>query len=317
MRYHPSPSSIRPADAFRRLMVFCAFCITPLVLAGSDVPAAHDLARHLPSGSGMAWLALLGALIVLAVALRRARDWVRARLERMRVEERVRERRRIAGTLHDTLLQSAQCFLFSAQAAADLMSADDPARPLLEQSLRRAEAVAKEARDRIRNLRSVERVSADLPALLTVVGRDLAGDRPDRFLCKVEGVARGLRYCVADEIFLVMREALVNAFRHGGAGVVELSIRHGEKHLTVAVRDNGCGIEPDVLRQGQLPGHWGLRGMLDGAERIPARLELSSRIGCGTEIRLRVDAQDAYRPESLSHRRPMDWNRAHGGIWQA
>jgi hypothetical protein len=60
------------------------------------------------------------------------------------------------------------------------------------------------------------------------------------------------------------------------------------------VRDNGCGIKPELLRFGR-EGHWGLSGMREKAERIGAKFRVMS----GASAR---DRSRAFR--SWSHRFP-------------
>ena len=48
------------------------------------------------------------------------------------------------------------------------------------------------------------------------------------------------------------------------------------------MRDNGCGINSDVLSEGR-EGHLGLSGMRQYAEKIGAELEIWSRTESGTE----------------------------------
>jgi nitrate/nitrite-specific signal transduction histidine kinase len=49
------------------------------------------------------------------------------------------------------------------------------------------------------------------------------------------------------------------------------------------VRDNGCGIDPEVLDAGR-EGHWGLAGMRERASRIGGLLHISSSAMTGTEV---------------------------------
>jgi CheY-like chemotaxis protein len=60
------------------------------------------------------------------------------------------------------------------------------------------------------------------------------------------------------------------------------------------VKDNGKGIDPEVLKQGSRRGHWGLPGMRERAEAIGAELDVWSSDGSGTEVSLRVPAGIAY-----------------------
>jgi signal transduction histidine kinase len=64
--------------------------------------------------------------------------------------------------------------------------------------------------------------------------------------------------------------------------------------LRVRIRDNGRGIDPKVLKEGGIAGHWGLRGVRERAERTGAQLEFWSEAGAGTEVQLTVPASVAY-----------------------
>jgi len=60
------------------------------------------------------------------------------------------------------------------------------------------------------------------------------------------------------------------------------------------VRDDGIGVDPEVLSREGRAGHWGLRGMRERAKRIGGHLEVWSEHGAGTEVELTVPASVAY-----------------------
>src|SRR5260370_42090962 len=99
----------------------------------------------------------------------------------------------------------------------------------------------------------------------------------------MEGTPRPLHPVLRDEIYRIAREALRNAFRHSGASRIETDITYGERLLRLRIRDNGTGIDPNVLDQGGRAGHWGLVGMRERAKRIGVRLEVRGREGAGAE----------------------------------
>jgi signal transduction histidine kinase len=101
----------------------------------------------------------------------------------------------------------------------------------------------------------------------------------------VEGQPRPLQPVVRDEVYKIGREALVNALRHAQATRIEVEIEYGARALRVLVRDDGSGIEPEVLRSGR-DGHFGLEGMRERAEMIGGRLRVWSTAGAGTEVEL-------------------------------
>jgi nitrate/nitrite-specific signal transduction histidine kinase len=61
----------------------------------------------------------------------------------------------------------------------------------------------------------------------------------------------------------------------------------------MVVRDDGCGIDPQVLHAGR-EGHWGLPGIRERAERVGARLRVWSRPAAGTEVALSIPNSIAF-----------------------
>src|SRR5271155_2070887 len=103
------------------------------------------------------------------------------------------------------------------------------------------------------------------------------------FRIRVLGSARSLRPVVRDEIYHIGREALLKAFRHSRANCIEVELEYSPRRFRLAVRDDGCGINSQVLRRGR-DDHWNLPGMRERAEKIGARLRAWSRAGAGTEV---------------------------------
>jgi signal transduction histidine kinase len=58
--------------------------------------------------------------------------------------------------------------------------------------------------------------------------------------------------------------------------------------------DDGVGVDQEVLTRGGRPGHFGLMGMRERAERIRAKIAVTSRPGAGTEVELVLSARDVY-----------------------
>ena len=63
-------------------------------------------------------------------------------------------------------------------------------------------------------------------------------------------IARDLHPVVREEAFLVAREALANAARHAKANEIEVDVFYDRAALRVVIRDDGCGIDPLILRAG-------------------------------------------------------------------
>ncbi len=102
----------------------------------------------------------------------------------------------------------------------------------------------------------------------------------------VEGTAAEMHPIVRDEIFRIGYEAIRNACTHSGGSLLEVELSYA-KNLTLRVRDNGKGIDPEIAAKGR-EGHFGLKGMQERAERVGGKLRLFSSAESGTELELIV-----------------------------
>jgi signal transduction histidine kinase len=219
----------------------------------------------------------------------------------MRLEERVGERTRIARDLHDTLLQSFQGLLLRFQVVDESLP-PGKAKEELERALDLAARAITEGRDAVQGLRSSTIETNDLARAIGALGEELAGDEtnPNRveFSVEVEGTPRDLHPILRDEVYRIAGEALRNAFRHAQARRIEVAIGYGERQFRLRVRDDGKGIEPEVLAGQTRAGHFGLPGMRERAELIGGDLEVWSKRQSGTEVGLIIPAAIAYTRSS-------------------
>jgi signal transduction histidine kinase len=212
----------------------------------------------------------------------------------IRLTERVGERTRIARELHDSLLQGFQGLMFRLQAIHNLLpvrAAD--AAAALETALERAEETITDAREAVQDLRSSSMIGSDLEHALQTLREEL-GFTQGSFAVLVQGKARGLLPLVRDDAYRIAREALRNAAHHANAQHIEAEIEYAEHEFSLRIRDDGEGIDPQVLARGRRAGHWGLQGMRERATQLGARLEVWSERGAGTEVELIIPAKIAY-----------------------
>ena len=236
--------------------------------------------------------ALVAFLLVTLWALYRYRLRLVAHEFNLRLEERVAERTRVAREVHDTLLQSFQGLMLRLQAVSDIMPDGKP-KDKLEQSLQRGDQAVAEARTAVYNLRASAAASEDLPQAVKALGEELANSESAEFRLVMEGPARELRPILREEIYLITREALQNAFMHAHARHIEVEISYEKRALRLRVRDDGEGIPREFLEGGR-SGHYGLSGMRERAKHIGGKLDVWSGAGAGTEIELVVASSIAY-----------------------
>lgn len=164
---------------------------------------------------------------------------------------------------------------------------------MLARALQVTEQVIEEGRNTVRGFRSTDAETLDLGRAFTRVPQELDFERQVDFRVVVEGDPQVLHPVIRDEVYSIGREAIVNAFRHSAAATIEVELQYSASQLRVLVRDDGCGIDRQVLEAGR-DGHWGLSGMRERARRIGAPLKVFSRHGAGTEVELRVPGDIAF-----------------------
>ncbi|WP_343615371.1 ATP-binding protein [Novosphingobium sp.] len=246
------------------------------------------------------WPKVIGAIAAMALMalIYRVRLGYAVETLRKRLEERTRERERIARDLHDTLLQSVQALIFRVERARKKMEPGSPAFTELDASLEQAEDVLEETRRTVQGLRLWDD-DPDLDHLLARMVTRFAQAPDIKTRLQVTGPMVPLNAEVGEEVERIIGEALTNVLRHSDATEVMIAAHVGRRGLRISVSDNGGGIPEDVLAAGQRAGHFGLLGMSERAKRLSAKLEIASSGERGTEITFVIPAIVAFKPRHV------------------
>jgi len=240
----------------------------------------------------------VAALVAVLWALYRLRVHQLARQFNLTLETRVNERTRIARDLHDTLLQSFHGLLLRFQTAKDLLPhRAAEAEQVLGSAIDQAAEAITEGRDAVQGLRASTVEGNELGAAIRALGDELAAEQGGGDVTlgvEVQGTPHNLHPIVRDEVFRIAGEALRNAFRHAQAKEIEVELRYDERSLSLRVRDDGKGIDAEVLSLGGREGHFGLSGMRERARQVGGKLTVWSGLGDGTEVELSIPASRAY-----------------------
>jgi signal transduction histidine kinase len=192
------------------------------------------------------------------------------------------------------LLQGVQALMIRFSLVADSIPAGEPLRDETEKTLSYADEVLAEGRQRVLDLRAHDGNADDLAHAFAKLRQELHHQFGRDFRLVLEGKPRRLHRVVQDEVEIIVREALSNAFRHAQASDILCAIRFTEGHFIVRCKDDGIGIDPQFLSSSGRPGHWGLGGMRERAQRIGATLHMQRSVEGGTEMELRFPARLAY-----------------------
>jgi signal transduction histidine kinase len=258
--------------------------------SGAQALARGDF-QHEVNAAGNDELAVVGK------AFNHAARQLRHQFE-MTLEARVAERTRIARELHDTLLQSFHGLLLGFQTVFQLLpERPSEAKQRLGTTIERAAEAITEGRNAVQGLRDSVVEGNDLATAISTLGEELVthstNSRPE-FRVAVEGESRNLHPILRDEIYRIATEALHNAFQHAYARRVEVEIRYDAEQFQLRVRDDGKGIDPEVLSRQSAEGHYGLPGMRERATLMGGKLAVWSEVKAGTEVELCLPASTAY-----------------------
>jgi PAS domain S-box-containing protein len=220
----------------------------------------------------------------------RKQEEEQVRQENVRLEERTR----IAQELHDTLLQSVCAATLKLGAAMNALPSDSLLKAKIDPILDLMEQGMAEGRKAIQGLRSSDSTAPDLVAALSQIQKELVVPPEVDFQVSVVGQQRPVRAPICQELYRIGKEALANAFSHSRAKRVDLELEYTDNKLSIRVRDNGCGIAPQVLEKGR-EGHWGVAGMRERAARIGGLLKISSSATAGTEIQLSIPGEVVFQ----------------------
>jgi signal transduction histidine kinase len=82
----------------------------------------------------------------------------------------------------------------------------------------------------------------------------------------------------------VLREAIINAMRHGGAKLVRIELRE-DPNVCLVITDDGKGFDVDV---GAEAGGLGLRSMASRVAELGGVVRIDSTPGSGTRVEVRL-----------------------------
>jgi signal transduction histidine kinase len=110
---------------------------------------------------------------------------------------------------------------------------------------------------------------------------------------------------VRDELFLILREALRNAFTHAAPGLVLVEVEFSAQELSAWVVDDGCGFSQALTPEKAVSGT-GLASMRERAALVGGRLAVRSMPGRGTRVELHLPLPDQQTDPGRQDRRHTD-----------
>jgi two-component system NarL family sensor kinase len=285
---------LRPAlTAAASVVVVLAYVGIALLYPTEGAEGAGDF--ELAQAVYLVWMGIVAVL--LSRLLSRRADEVarlsadRGRLVAQALDAEDRERRRLAGALHDEAVQNLLAARHELAGGGDVAFVQHGLDRTIEQ-----------LRDAVFDLYPAALDHAGLAAALEAVAARVG--RRAGFAWQVE-VDREAIGPYDQLLFSLARELIVNVAKHAGAANATVRVRTTPGELQLEVADDGRGLEPARLRSAPLEGHIGLASATERVEALDGVLEIAAEPGHGTLVRVRIPLRPPpWRRHILKSHRP-------------
>lgn len=211
-------------------------------------------------------------------------------LKQMLLNRSLQEKIDMGRDLHDGLIQSLYAAGLTLQAAGKTLATDPAgARAQIETGVTTINNAIREVRGYITGLSPEKLREHTFAQSVNALVRTLGATRDVQFELHIDDeAARRMTDAQLTDLLQIVREAISNGLRHGGATAVTVRLHENEGRLCLLVQDNGRGFNP-VAESG---GH-GLVNIRARADRLGAALKCTSDPAGGTRLVLTIAAPPA------------------------
>jgi signal transduction histidine kinase len=190
------------------------------------------------------------------------------------------ERERIAKELHDGIIQSLFAVGMNLQSTA-LMSSSTETASRVDGAVDELDRVIRDLRNYIFGLRPGILADRHLDQALRELGTDFQKGSPTQVEVEVDPEVAATVSSHSHDIVQLTREALSNIARHAQATHALVRLARRGKSAVLVIEDDGVGFDVSGDSAGN-----GLSNMRERAAAIGATLQVTSKTGKGTQLRL-------------------------------
>jgi signal transduction histidine kinase len=194
------------------------------------------------------------------------------------------ERTRIAGELHDSVMQQITALSLVLGTAKRKMAPSPEAKEMVADVQRKLIDLGGEVRQLSHDLHPPMLKEAGLPEVLRGYCDGFGHLRGTPVSCDADESLAELSPGTALALYRIAQEALGNAAKHGAPTRVDVRLVRIGGDVVLTVADDGRGFEPGRGEGGGL----GLVNMRERARQLGGTFELDSRPGRGTTVRVAV-----------------------------
>ena len=194
-----------------------------------------------------------------------------------------RERKRIAGVLHDDIAQILAAIRMRLDSLQDVPS-DSRDRETLTDAKSLLVQTIQETRGLMNDLGNPLLFDMGLKAACESLADRLMNKHPIRISCNIQDAYKHLSTDVKIILYQVIRELLANVVKHSRAKNVRVTIEMENGHFRLKVEDDGVGFDPKKLGTPTVEGGFGLYSIRERLIAIDGSLRIESVPETGTAV---------------------------------
>lgn len=207
------------------------------------------------------------------------------------LEAREEERKRISREIHDGPAQSIANIVFKAEICKTVI-AKDVAKGLIE-----LEELKASVRDTLNDIRKIiydlRPMSIDDLGIVPTIEKlisEFTNETGIRVTLKCEEPGEKVESIIQLAVFRLIQESFNNIKKHSEAKSATLSLEFGTKYLILIITDAGRGflVEKVIESLKESGKSFGLLGIHERVENLHGEIQISSRIGKGTVIQIKL-----------------------------
>jgi signal transduction histidine kinase/streptogramin lyase len=239
------------------------------------------------------WFWLLCFVVIVGLALLTVRARIgqlhrkqaeREAFARRLIDSQEKDRKRLAGELHDGLGQNLLVLKNWALIGLNTLPAGSPAREHLNEISDTASLALNEVREIAQNLRPYQLERLGLTNTIEHMVVHVRSSAEVEFITELDNIDGLLSKDSEINIYRVVQECVNNVLKHSEATTAWLSVKRNSNGLRIVCRDNGRGFDPASARQSGI----GLTGMAERVRMLGGKYTLESALGKGVTIRVTV-----------------------------
>jgi signal transduction histidine kinase len=203
------------------------------------------------------------------------------------------ERKRIAGELHDSLVQTL--LVAKNRSLLGLKNTADPervSRELSEISSAMTDAID-EVREIAHNLRPYQLDRLGLTQALRSLGGTMSESSAVKCSADIENIDGIFSAEESTIVYRIVQESANNILKHSGASDASITVKRVPPGISIIVRDNGGGFRHDPSMPSHTDG-FGLTGLAQRVKILGGKLTVDSVVDGGTTISVTIPLRQGH-----------------------